>query len=232
MVRHKKELPLVKSFLAPKVLTLEQLCRRLDVSRATILRRLNEHGYYSSYNQSGRFLTIEEAAEFDSRGLWHWKAARFSQHGNLKQTVAHFVESSSEGMTHRELASLLGVRVHNSLLELVREKKIRRERLGPTLVYFSRVAAVRKRQADCRRPLVEQRAILRPTNRQVITVLLELVKDPKASREEIALRCRRGGVSISRELVAAIFAMHELDKKRALFLQQEFCSLRKLKNGT
>ena len=108
MVRPRKEAPLVKNFLARRVLTLDELCERLDLSRATVLRRLKEHGYYSSYNQSGRFFTIDEAAEFDARGLWLWKAARFSRHGNLKATVRHLVESSEGGMTHQELASLLG----------------------------------------------------------------------------------------------------------------------------
>lgn len=216
MVRPRKEVPLVKCFLAPRVLTLEQLCTRLDLSRATVVRRLNDHGYYSSYNQSGAYLTIEEAAEFDSRGLWLWKTARFSKHGNLKQTVRYFVESSDEGMAHQELAQLLGVRVHNSLLDLVREKKIRREQMGPAFVYFSRRVAVRKAQTERRRLLMEQRPKPRPTSRQTISVLLELIKDPRATREELGLRCQRGGISISHLVVEEIFARYELDKKRAL----------------
>ena len=124
MVRPRKELDVVQTFRALRILTLEQLCRKLRSSRSTVLRRLDEHGYYSSYNHSGKFLTIDELAEFDSRGLWAWNAARFSKHGNLKETVWNFVESSQQGMTHGELAALLGVRTHNSLLELVREEWI------------------------------------------------------------------------------------------------------------
>ncbi len=85
MVRPRRELDVVDTFRAPRVLTLEQLRGRLRSSRSTVLRRLDEHGYYSSYNHSGRFLTVEEVADFDSRGLWVWKTARFSRHGNLKQ---------------------------------------------------------------------------------------------------------------------------------------------------
>jgi hypothetical protein len=216
MVRPRKEVPLVKSFLAPRVLTLDDLCSRLDLSRATVVRRLNEHGYYSSYNQSGMYLTIEEAAEFDSRGLWLWKTARFSKHGNLKQTVRHFVDSSDAGMTHQELTALLGVRVHNSLLDLVREKKIRREQLGPTFVYFSRMVSIRKAQTQRRRSLVEQRPKPRPTARQTIAVLLELIKDPKATWEDIGFRCQRAGISIPRQVVELVFEMYDLHKKRAL----------------
>ncbi|MEW6746460.1 MAG: hypothetical protein AB1486_27280, partial [Planctomycetota bacterium] len=121
MSRPRKEIALVRVFTAPRVLTIEQLCRKLEASRSMILRRLGEHGYHSSYNHSGRFLTIPEVADFDSRGLWFWKTARFSAHGNLKETVQHFVTASQAGLNHQELATLLGVRVHNPLLDLVED---------------------------------------------------------------------------------------------------------------
>ena len=70
MVRPRKQLDVVQTLRGPRILTMEQFCRRLRSSRSTVLRRLHEHGYHSSYNQSGKFLTIDEVAEFDSRGLW------------------------------------------------------------------------------------------------------------------------------------------------------------------
>ena len=215
MVRPRREFDVVNTFRAPRVLTLEQLCEKLRSSRSTALRRLDEHGYYSSYNHSGRFLTIEEVTDFDSRGLWVWKTARFSRHGNLKQTVNFFVEDSQQGVTHEELATLLGVRAHNTLLELIQEKKIRRERLGPTFVYLSRKTSLRTEQVRRRKSLLAQPRKPRPTSRQIIATLLQLIQDPAASRQQIVLRCQRSGVPISRELVEAIFQTYDLDKKRA-----------------
>jgi hypothetical protein len=215
MVRPRRELDVIDTFRAPRVLTLERLCGKLRSSRSTVLRRLEEHGYYSSYNHSGRFLTIEEVTDFDSRGLWVWKTARFSRHGNLKQTVNFFVEESKQGITHEELATLLGVRTHNTLLELVQEKKIRRERLEPTFVYLSRKRSLRAEQVRRRKSLLAQPKKPRPTSRQIIATLLQLIKEPVASRQQIVLRCQRSGVSISRELVDAIFETYDLDKKRA-----------------
>jgi len=215
MVRPRKELDVVQIFRAPRILTLEQLCRKMRASRSTVIRRLDEHGYHSSYNHSGKFLTIDEVAEFDSRGLWGFSAARFSKHGNLKETVWQFVEHSEQGMTHEELATLLGVRVHNSLLELVEEEWTHRERLGPTFVYQSHQTSVRRKQARRRKLLLAEGQKPRPTARQIIATLLELIKDPRASKQQIVLDCQRSGVSISRELVDAIFETYELDKKRA-----------------
>ena len=215
MARPRRQLDVVQAFRGPRILTLEQVCRRLQSSRSTVLRRLDEHGYHSSYNHSGRFLTIDEMAEFDSRGLWVWKTARFSKHGNLKKTVNYFVEDSQQGMTHEGLATLLGVRTHNTLWDLIQEKRIQRERLGPTFVYLSRRASIRREQVRRRKSVLAEPPKPRPTSRQVIATLLELIQDPQAPRQQLVLRCQRSGVSISRELLDAIFEMYDLDKKRA-----------------
>ena len=216
MVRPRKQLDVVQTFRGRRVLTLEQVCARLQASRSTVLRRLAEHGYHSSYNHSGRFLTVDEVAEFDARGLWVWRTARFSRHGNLKETVACLVEDSPQGMTQEELASLLGVRTHNTLWSLVQQEKIRRQRLGSVFVYLSRKASARREQVRRRKTVLVKPRKPCPTSRQVIATLLELIKDPQAERDQLVVRCQRSGVSISRDALDAVFQMHDLDKKRAL----------------
>lgn len=215
MTRPRREIALVETFLAPHVLTLPQLCQRVRCSRATILRRLSEHGYYSSYNHSGKYFTVPEVAQFDSRGLWACKTARFSKHGTLKDTVAYLVQSSMQGMTHAELVSILAVRVHNPLLELTREGTLRRQRIGPTFVYVHRKRTVRTEQVRRRKAAMLQRTTLRPTSQQIIATLLELIQHPKATRQQIVGRCQRSGVSLSLQVVDVIFERYELEKKRA-----------------
>ena len=214
MGRPRKHADILNTFRAQRTLAIDQLCQRLNCSRSTVLRRLNEHGYYSSYNHCGRFLTIEEVADFDSRGLWVWKTARFSRYHTLKQTAEHFVHSSPQGMTHEEIAALLGVRLHNTLRELVHTRTIHRQRIEGLFVYFSRTESVRKEQVERRISSVEERRRVRPTSRQVIATLLELIKDSDAERQEIVLRCQHTGISISRPVVDVIFEMYDLDKKR------------------
>lgn len=216
MVRPRKEFDVVNAFSIPRILTLDQLCRKMRASRSTVLRRLDEHGYYSSFNHSGKFLTIEDVAQFDSRGLWAWNAARFSKHGSLKETVWQFVENSERGMTHEEITTLLGVRTHNTLLQLVQGKWTTRERLGSRFVYFSNISSVRRKQVRRRKLLLEEGQKPRPNTRQVIATLLELINDPHAPRQKIVLRCQRSGVPISRELLDEVFETYDLDKKRAL----------------
>lgn len=215
MARPRRELDLSKLFLAPRILTLDQLSRKLEASRSTILRRLDEHGYYSSYNHSGRFLTIAEVAEFDSRGLWSFKTARFSKHGKLKETLEYFVGSSEAGLNHPELTTLLGVRVHNPLLDLVEDGRVARQRVGGSYIYLSPKAREQKRQLKRRIALLKEAEKPRPSSRQVIATLLELIADSEATPAQIALRCQRAGTSISRKVVELIFERYDLDKKRA-----------------
>jgi len=215
MTRPRREIALLKAFSAPCVLTLQQLCHIFRCSRATILRRLAEHGYYSSYNHSGKFLTIPELAQFDSHGLWTYKTARFSRYGTLKETVACLAQSSPQGMTHEELAGLLAVRVHNTLLQLTREGILRRQRMGPTFVYLHAQRPSRSEQVRQRRATLAARPTVRPTSQQTIATLLQLIQDPQATRQQIINRCQRGGVSLEPQVVEVIFERYELDKKRA-----------------
>jgi hypothetical protein len=214
MPRPRIETDLLSAFRSARVLTLDELVRRLSVSRRTVHRRLVEHGYFTSYNLGGRYLTVAEVAEFDSRGLFAFKAARFSRHGTLLETVEHFVNASPAGMTHEALAEILGVRVHNALLTLVDGGAIGRERLGPVFVYVSAAGEVREAQLHARSS-APGREVVRPTSRQAIAVLVELVADPKARREEIVARVQRGGTRITLAAVDAVFSHYDLDKKRA-----------------
>lgn len=215
MGRPRREFALVRTFLAPRVLTLSEISDQWECSGRTVIRRLEDHGYYSSYNYRGKFITIEEVARFDSRGLWAYKGARFSKLGTLKNTIQQFVQVSEKGMTHEELAELLGLRVHDTLLDLVEEDRIRRERLGPSFVYLACKPSMQKAQIRRRGEFMKTIERPRATSRQRIATLLEVIKDPKATRQEIVLRCKRIGVAISREVVDVIFEKYQLDKKRA-----------------
>lgn len=215
MARPRRDIDLPKVFLAPRILSIEELSRRIDASRSTILRRLREYGYYSSYNYAGRFLTIADVVEFDSRGLWCFKTARFSRHGKLKDTIEHFVRSSEAGMNHPELAALLAVRVHNQLFDLVEAGRVVRQRIGGSYVYLSAKAGERKRQQRRRLALVKEAEKPRPSTRQIIATLLELIADPRATQAQIVTRCQKAATPISADIVEVIFERYDLDKKRA-----------------
>jgi hypothetical protein len=213
MGRPKLQVSFLGVFRAPRILTLEQLSEKLGLSRSTVLRRLQEHGYFSSYNLAGKFLSIPEVIDFDAHGLWTWQGARFSRQGTLKETVAHFVATSPRGMTQQELLELLGVRTHNVLLDLVQEKRIRRQDIGSAFVYFSADSGQRQKQIRQRESFLERQPRTVPNSRQVIATLLELIQNPVLERQQIVTRCQRAGVSLSLAVVDNIFRTYDLEKK-------------------
>ena len=120
------------------VADLETLSRTLDTkSRMSIFRRLRDFGYFSSYTHAGRFYTLAHIPQFDEYGLWVHQGIGFSKEGTLKATVLKLVETAPSGFTHTELNHLLRVKVHNTLLSLVREGHIRREHIEQAYLYIS-----------------------------------------------------------------------------------------------
>jgi len=122
-----------------KIATLDELKKAIaTTSTMTVFRRLKELGYRTSYSHHGKFYTLAEIPTFDGHGLWSYRSVAFSQFGNLLQTAQRFVEQAAAGFIAAELQSLLHVEVKQSLLQLNRQKKLRREKIGRHFLYLAR----------------------------------------------------------------------------------------------
>ena len=222
MVRPRKELDVVRTLRGPRILTIEQLCRRLRSSRSTVLRRLHEHGYHSSYNQSGKFLTIDEVAEFDSRGLWGWKTARFSKHGNLRETLTALVERSPAGCTLQELEVQVQTRAHNHVSQLIRDGQLTRFSLGRYAVYLScddrrQAKQWTARQQDIRPPSASTSppTVSVPPGLDAVTVIRVLVRRleaPEASVASVARWLQAREVAVGADQIRQILDFYGLKK--------------------
>jgi hypothetical protein len=144
-------------FNETKIATMVQLKKvlRTDVNM-TVIRKLKELSYISSYSHRGKYYTLGSIAEFDDHGLWSFEPAMFSIHGTLVNTVKAFIEESEEGLSARELESLLKVDPKESLLNLFRKKKVHREKISGKYVYFSSVSKNRKRQTLLRKDRADE----------------------------------------------------------------------------
>ncbi len=161
------------------VVTLETLFSTLGTrSRMTAFRRLRQVGYRSSFTHGGRWYTLHDIPKFDQHGLWFHRDVGFSRAGTLKQTVAVQVEQAAEGRTHGELQHLLRVRVHNTLLDLLRQGRVGRERWQRVYLYVSADAGRAAEQVAARTQLAAARAeILRvATDEEVVEVLVEALR--------------------------------------------------------
>lgn len=135
-----------------KIATLDELKQVIGTtSTMTVFRRLKELGYRTSYSHRGKFYTLADTPQFDRDGLWWYQSAGFSQFGNLLDTTEEFVERASAGFTAAELRSLLDVEVKQSLLQLVRQNRLRREKIGREFVYLARAKQRRTSQKQQRK---------------------------------------------------------------------------------
>lgn len=187
-------------------------------SRRSLYRDLGALDYLTSYTHAGGYYTLRELASFDQDGLWMHQGVGFSVHGTLKATCHHMVEVAVAGRTHGELALPLRVRVHNTLLDLVHERGISRQSVGPTFLYVSahrsRAAAQVQKRLEILR--TEQPLAARTASYLVIEVLLELVrssKDLAFSTTGITRRLLARGVGITPEQVAEVLREHGIVKK-------------------
>lgn len=157
------------------VVTLETLFSTLGTrSRMTVFRRLRQVGYLSSFTHAGRYYTWPDIPKFDPHGLWFHRDIGFSRAGTLKQTVAVLVEQARDGRTHDEFQHLLGVRVHNALLELLRQGRIGRERWQGVYLYVSTDPGRAAEQVSARRERAERLRVA--TDEGVVEVLIEALR--------------------------------------------------------
>jgi hypothetical protein len=185
----------------------------------SVFRRLSAIGYLSSCSHAGRYYTLRDVPRFDEDGLWFHQGIVFSREGTLKETVAHLVQVADDGRTHPELQLRLGVRVQNTLLDLVEEQRIGREAFARHYLYVSADSARAQAQLATRR---EQAGRSSPSSQVLlpsgtIEILLEVIHaaGTAADATAIARRLRARGSSLTVAQVEEVFGRYGLVKKTA-----------------
>ena len=209
----------IKYFRRRKVTGLEPLRNALGGrSRRAVFRDLSGLGYRSSFTHAGRYYTLRDIPQFDRFGLWFHRDIGFSEAGTLKQTVALQVEQTPDGRTHNELQHLLRVRVHNTLLDLLRQRRIRRERLARVYLYVSADPTRAAAQVSARKELTASLAeMLRvATDEEVVEVLVEALRaapeipDPAVVAGRLVAR----GVRLEPHHVTQVYEEHGLSPEK------------------
>ena len=140
-----------KLLLKQSIATIDELKAALGTDTdLTVLRKLKELGYHTSYSHRGRYYTLDEIARFDKLGLWSFEGVWFSKNGTLIRTVEVLVEASEGGYFSFELESILKVSVKDALRKLFENKRLYRERLGNRWLYCSKDPHHREHQLSCR----------------------------------------------------------------------------------
>jgi hypothetical protein len=202
----------LSTFKLRKVLTIAQLCALLRLSVPTVRRRLKEWRAPSSYNASGRYYTLPSIPAFDKKGLWRYHGAFFSKHGTLKNTVIHLARIGERGLSNAELEAILGLNPNSSLPQCKELRGLRREKHKREVLYFSADEEVYRRQRCARFP-PEPTAPKLPPDALGIIILVELVKNPRSTTEQLSAMLRSQGYRIDDTLIENLCEHHGLKKK-------------------
>ncbi|KKL73017.1 hypothetical protein LCGC14_2079110 [marine sediment metagenome] len=133
--------------VSKKIVTFNELQEYIgNTSRMTLIRRLRELSYLSSYSHTGKYYTLGSIPEFSEEGLWSYNFVYFSKFDTLINTCHIFVNKSESGYSVKELQDILHVDVKLSLLELQKRDKLHREKCRGGYVYFNKLFPRRKQQ--------------------------------------------------------------------------------------
>lgn len=200
-------------------ITLKELhtifCNR---SARSLSRDLVKVGVITSYTHAGQYRIRTSTPRFNLKGLWFYQDIGFSKYGTLKVTVLQFVESSIHGTTHKELQEMLKINVHNTLKQLVEEKKITRKQMPNNLyVYLHRDKDKSTQQFELRLSMNSDSmtSISVPSQWETIEVLAELIRchEITAVPAVIANRLKQRGLDIKKKAVENIFTYYQIKKK-------------------
>ncbi len=137
-----------------KTTTLDELKIALGTtSRITVLRKLKELEYISSYSHCGQHYSLKRLVCFDAQGLWSYNGICFSQYGTLMATAEAFVNDSEAGFFVQELDRILHVSTKETMLKLIRLNKIAREKESGLYLYCSADSKKRHQQIKARKLL-------------------------------------------------------------------------------
>jgi hypothetical protein len=203
----------LKIFQNRKVLTIEQLVDLLQFSVITARRRLKKWKTYTSFNNNGRYYTLPDVPEFDRNGIWKYQTILFSRYGNLKQTIIQLVTQSKAGLSAREIAEIVELPSNSSFFsQLQNFTGIRREKHQGRYIYFSDSPVLYDKQRQ-EFTIYREGEVLFPSDGEAVVILVQLIKHPNISIEEISDRVAQQGKKIKSSVIKSFLESHGLLKK-------------------
>jgi len=197
------------------------IMKRFDVTRSTAFRYLRDDRFLTSINHKGRYHIETTGINFNHDGLFSRDGKIFSRHGNLLQTVAALISTSSEGMRASEVTLLTGTNVYTQCQSLFRDNLISRKKEGRGYCYFSADSASRAKQLSARKSKKPSDidSVLKNESvaslHDVIKILVLYASNPTFSPKRIALSLTRRGTRVTTERVRFVFERYGLAKKNS-----------------
>lgn len=229
---------LLSLFKRKKVSDLAEIKETLGTqSTMTAFRKLKQLCYLTSYSHRGKYYTIRDIAEFNSKGLWSFRSLRFSKYGTLMETSKGFITISEIGYSARELEEELKVSVQETLLNLHENEKIFREKMSGVYIYVSADSTIRERQLLLRRQIesipVDTLSIKAISHElKAAIVLFYSILDERQRRLYAGLESFKLGYGGDRKIANLLgLNTHTVGKGRRELFSQDFEAKRVRKEG-
>jgi hypothetical protein len=194
-------------FLEQPCWKIEPLAGELSYSIPSVRRFLAEVGYCSSFTHNGGWYTLRSIPRFDSDGLWFHRDVGFSHAGSLTNALVDLTTRSAAGLTAEQLGAKLRCRCHSVLVELWRQGRLQREKIGRSHVYFAidpHIAAVQRQTVLSVVQFPAEIAVL---------ILVEFIRNPDSSFEQLAKAIsRKKSITVKAAQIERLFDQHGLKK--------------------
>lgn len=190
---------------------IQPLAEALKASVRSAQRYLTILGYHRSFSHNGKWYTLQSIPRFGHDGLWFSDDIGFSRAGNLNNTLVRLINRSPGGITAEALGEKLRCRCHSVLVQLCRQERLQRDKIGRSFVYFSKdmPTADKQRQSAANRTMSTE---LLPAEIAVL-ILAEFIRSPNLNFEQLAMHIKRTRhVSIKAAQIEKLFAQHGLKK--------------------
>jgi len=195
---------------------MDNLLRTTGSSRITILRRLKEIGYQTSYDHNGKYFALTEFLNYDKSGLFEHKGIHFFKNGGLQELIIQEINSSEKGYNAEELSSKIKTRVGNQLRLFTKKGMIVRKKYSEVYIYFSIDETYQQKQISNRETELKISSIpedMNVSNEKItIKILLEIIQNPNAQPNEIGRIMRENGIKITDHYIENIFLKYDIKK--------------------
>jgi hypothetical protein len=200
---------LSRLFLEELCWRIEPLAAQLSYSIPSTRRFLSEVGYYRSFTHNGGWYTLRSIPRFDKEGFWFHEDIGFSRLGSLTNALVDLTTRSAGGMSAEQLGAKLRCRCHSILVQLCRQGRLQRHKIGSSHVYL----AIDPHTALIQRESAESLAIIQLPAEIAVLILVEFIRKPGSSFEQLAQAItRRNGILIKAAQIEKLFDQHGLKK--------------------
>lgn len=196
-------------FLDQPCWMIKPLAGELNYSIPSVRRFLAEAGYFSSFTHNGRWYTLRSIPRFGPDGLWFYRDIGFSRAGTLTNTLVDLATRSATGLSADQLGAKLRCRCHSVLLQLCRQGRLQRQKIGHRHIYL----AIDPDIALVQRQSIEGLSVSRLPAEIAVLILAEFIRNPDSSFEHLAKAISRNkDVTVKATQIERLFEQHGLKK--------------------